>query len=137
MIKHPGARTRALYRWEDQLLQRGASGGNRKVRSEKEARFIIDRIWKMEGRKGAQPAFKIKTMTGMPYYETERHEIVLTNEDHFMLTLIHEIVHSLGLGHGKDIHDVRFIKKYAKLLAFQYGWTEEQLLCEAKMMRLL
>lgn len=107
------------------------------VRSDKEARFVIDRIWKLEGRKGRQPKYVVKKNKGYPYYEDIRHEIVLTEEDHYMLSLIHEIVHALGLGPRKNNHSVAFIKKYAKLLAFQYGWSEEQLLCEAKVMKLL
>lgn len=137
MIRHAGSRTRTLYRWESRLINRKATGGNRKVRSAAEGRLIIDRIWQLEGRKGPVPTLEIKKMRGYPYYEDAKHAIVLTSEDHSVQTLVHEITHALGVGRSDNHHSEGFVKKYCKLLAFQFGWSEEQLLCEAKDIKLL
>lgn len=138
MIRHPGARTRALYKWEEVLLYKRATGGNRKVRSQKEGEFIIARFWAMEKRARPRPKLIIKKrLKGYPSYDPNTHTITLGGTDMYVITLLHEIVHALGLGPEGNHHSPAFVRKFIKYMSFQFGWSMYDLTCDAMEAKLL
>jgi hypothetical protein len=135
MITHAGARTRAVYKWEDDLLLLRSAGGNQKVKSVGQAQLIVNRIWDREGMRSKPPKVVIKDHKGYPNYCDG--VITLTDSNRWVLTLVHEVAHATGVGPSFNHHSKAFVKKFINLLAFQFGWNQYDLTCDAMKRKLL
>ena len=140
MITHSGARTRALYMWECSDLKR-RDGVHQVV--EYRLRIVIAVRFYMRFYSQTSnlmfpwllwryiPRVEIRQIKGNPYCQG-RSLIVLTMEDHLNVTLIHELVHSLGYGSDRNPHNRAFVLKYLEALSWWFGWDIDELKLQAK-----
>lgn len=126
IVRHSGARTRALYRWETEVIFLD----KRNTRFDMKAceRFAAD-FWRYEGRVAERcPRIKL-TMHGDYSYCLGRSDIIIHIQESGPVILIHELVHAKGFGSGKSMHPVSFVRDYLRCLArfvsFNFNEIEE------------
>ena len=123
MITHAGARTRALYSWEETDIQH--RDGIKRINDITDYRNIADQL--------GFSVPKIEIHPGVHYYPfcEGRTRIVMTGTNNFNYTFIHELAHFDRGGTSKNCHTVGFVRKYIRLLVRYFGWDEEELLLQA------
>jgi hypothetical protein len=132
MIKERGARTRALYKWEDEdlVLRRGNVSLH-----PGEAQWFANEVWIKEGwnTRHSCPDVIVKDRKGRAYCEGRALIVLfsLPKGEDSKVVLIHELVHARGYGDGKQMHPVSFVKKYLELLHRYMGWNYQALALEA------
>lgn len=137
VLTHKGARTQALYRWENEEFY-DTPAGSRKL-SEEQLRSLAQKIWDGEGWGGHYPCptIKIENTYDNLSYSQGRTAIVLVPKDANAVILIHELVHARGHGVGAIMHPVSFIKVYLRLLNKYLGWDLNELTEKAMKRRLI
>lgn len=131
MITHPGARTRALYIWENDDLDRRLPARMRFVN-----RRNISRIVRKFKYRVAPPSVRITQSKGHPYCLGWK-EIMLTMQNRRKNTLVHELTHARGFGSLDNPHSVGFVRAYIDALARAFGWDADELQLQAHMRGLL
>ena len=128
MITHPGARTRALYKWEkDEIDNRP---GNRTLSSAGMGTAIACEVWDMWNCSRPIPRVLLRDSKGHPYCQGYS-LIVLTYEDCLVSTLLHELVHARGFGVPGNFHTVGFVQAYINVLGNYLGWDNLELELQA------
>lgn len=128
LIKHPGARTRALYRWEREEID----ARSKKWRMPKRSLLrFSERVWEELGwhqRHGA-PAIVIRECSISACYG--RSLIVLRPCDMHPAVVLHELAHARGYGEGAVMHPVSFVLKVIELYSYYLGWSYSRLFAQA------
>lgn len=134
---HGGARTQALYRWENEEFY-GSPAGRRKL-SEKQLQAMAQEIWASEGWDAHLPCptLRIERTPDDLSYSQGRKVIVLVPKDANAVILIHELTHARGYGVGAIMHSVGFVKMYLKMLNKYLGWDLTELTEKAMKRRLI
>lgn len=136
-ITHPGARTRALYGWEECDLKHRSG-----VRAVWFPSLIVRSFWYrfrvtrlLNGSPPAPPRIEWKD-GGAPEC-IGRSLIRLPHDERLNITLIHELVHALGFGSYPNPHNRAFVKQYIKALNWWFRWEIEELELQAHSWRLI
>lgn len=135
MIKSPGARTRILYQWEDQDLNKRP--GVIAYRSVITMRNDLHRMWRMFGYFEKRPSpllHYINTATGPSCYGYS--DIVMTDRC-TNVSLVHEVTHAAGYGSLRNIHSPGFVRVYLARLAEWFNWELGELTMQAGLRKLL
>ena len=151
VIRHGGARTRALYHWENVDLCLRPDG--RKQLKVDELNRIAEGIWATEGWTLARLAPQVHIIRDCkaeyswtigkkqiyllpPNPNAKRIPARLGGTN--AVVLIHELTHAKGYGdYPGQMHSVAFVKLYLKLLSKYLGWDHDALVAEAKRRRLI
>lgn len=134
IINHPGARTRALYRWE--LEEIFFNRRNARMTLVEARKFAVD-FWRTEGRTGERVPRVEFTFNGDDSYALGRGDIVLHAIDNGPVILVHELVHTKGFGQGRSVHPVSFVREYIRCLAYFAGYNLRELTDSAMMRGLI
>lgn len=131
IIKHPAARTTALYRWETDELFLGPL--NPRFTLAECASFAKD-FWRWNGRKREKCPGISFTLEGEYSYAIGRADILLHAQESGPVILVHELVHCKGFGSVRNVHPVSFVKEYIAMLARHVGYSKA-CLTDSAMMR--
>lgn len=145
VIKHSGARTRALYKWENEVLLQTPPGFN--TCDEVHLNCLAEAIWASEGWDLARPAPRIHLLDG----KKEQYSWSMGKKHVYLIppipaakslgirlggnnpvVLIHELTHARGFGDYGPMHSVGFVKLYLRLLSKYLGWDLSELVKDAK-----
>lgn len=126
MITHPGARTRALYKWEHEEIDLRCN--NKPINDLNEAVLIAYGIWKSYWNvQRPIPVISINHKNGGSECNGYSHIRLATN-NHLTSTLLHELTHARGYGTPTNFHTVGFVKCYINVLSFYFKWNSFDLL---------
>lgn len=130
MITHPGARTRALYKWESEdLLNRTGAGSKINIWT---AQTVRDFLWFKFANKRQMPSIRIAYWPNNEMSFCQGYsQITLYPDGHNLVVLTHEVVHALGYGSRGNVHSRGFILAYMKSLHIVLGWDHNELRTEA------
>lgn len=133
VIRDARVRTRALYAWErDELM---VTKRNPRFDLIDVQKFTLE-FWRREGRSGERvPPVEFLRDGDASYVVGGK--IYLHMDDTGPVILTHELVHRLGYGVGRSIHNVAFTREYIRCLSIYVGYERDWLTFSAMARRLI
>lgn len=140
VIKHGGARTRALYKWENEDLCQRTAGKHRM--NEHELNLYTQWIWDEEGWDKCPTIHVVNSgqysysmgrkiaYLAIPVPNSPKAGLRIGGDN--KVVLIHELVHCKGFGDYGPMHSVGFVKLYLRLLSKYLQWNHSVLVMVAK-----
>lgn len=127
MITHAGARTRSLYMWEKDDLDKRVK---ERLTIEQMQRFA-NKVWRLEGWESRQSTPTIHSTKSELSYCLGRADIFMNRIGSQRVTLIHELVHARGFGSAHNPHSVGFVITHLEMLSNYVGFSLDELLTTA------
>lgn len=120
MITHAGARTRALYMWEETDLE--LRKGVKTIKTITQAVYMINSL---------EPSWRgIIEITGIHNFcKGRKHIRIASNEVDLMV--VHELTHAIGYGSPSNPHNRAFAMNYIKMMVKWYKWDKDELMLQA------
>ena len=124
MITHAGARTRALYAWEQDDLEKRLT----ERLTVKQMQQYANEFWCYENWDSRERTPTLHYTREAVAYCWGRSDIFMTRRQAHRVVLIHELVHARGYGGiGSNAHTVGFVRTYLTLLNKHVGFDRDEL----------
>jgi hypothetical protein len=119
MITHVGARTRALYAWEQDDLEVRIK---ERLTVEQMQKFA-NKVWRLEKWDANESVPTIHSYRGKQAYCYGRADIYMPRRQSCRVVVLHELVHARGYGNkGNNQHTVGFVNVYLRVLHTYLGF---------------